>query len=735
MVIAIASQTALAQEQTSSQDAPGDEIVVTARGRDEKLTEVPVSITVFGEQSIKDAGVSRVDDFVALTPGVSIISNTDPSSTFINIRGAAQFRNTEAPVSITIDGVLQTNERSLNQPMFDIESIQMLRGPQGALYGRNATQGAIIINTKGPADKFEGYVQTSLGRSKQNALEASVSAPINENLAFRLSGRYDNNDGYFKNVSTGIDKAFKNEISLRGHLRYTAGDNFTADLRGSWTRVRADALWFTAQGVALSPTTGEVTSTNTGISDANVVTRWFGSNNRSYGELDVKQLSLRLNYDLGWAKISSVSAYDWLNQLYGADQFPYSANSSINPGISFLDGTQTQHTDIGAFSQELRITSQDDQRFRWMVGAYYLATNKFLSDTTGLDNEQGILRVTRKPFLGDARNPTTSFLASDSHDKAWALFFSTNYDIVEGLELSLAGRYDEDRRKQFVDPLNGAYSADGTLITALGAPGATNKATFSRFQPKVSLRYLISDDFSVYGSWGRGFRSGKFNQNGVSAQAASYGFVGVKDVAEQEDSDTFEGGFKATLLDGRISTSGAIYHTTFKNSPYFVFVADLGAQIILNIDRIRAVGGEFEMSAKLAPGLDANVGVAVVDAEIKKFAFNPAFVGNNAPYVAKSSVNAGLQYRGSLTDTLSLFSRVDYERMGPKYWDPENSTVRDPVNLVNVRLGIEDKGGKWQLTGTVQNLFDKAYNSEWITGGFASAALPRIWRVDLRYNF
>ena len=166
--------TAFAQLEPSANTV--DEVIVTgARGRVENEVEVPIAVTVFTTEEIVDAKIERVDDFIGLTPGVTIANSQDSGTNFITIRGVSQTRNGEPPVAVVIDGVLQVNARAFDQPLFDVDQIEVLKGPQGALYGRNATQGAILINTRAPSEEFEGYVQGTAATGDDYSIEASVS--------------------------------------------------------------------------------------------------------------------------------------------------------------------------------------------------------------------------------------------------------------------------------------------------------------------------------------------------------------------------------------------------------------------------------------------------------------------------------------------------------------------------------------------------------------------------------
>lgn len=725
-----------AEPRASEGQYEGNVIIVTARGRDESLLDVPISETVFNAQAIADANIQRADDFIALTPGVTFSNSQDAGTNFISIRGLSQTRNGEPPVAVVIDGVLQTSSIAFDQPLFDLESIEVLRGPQGALYGRNATGGAILINTKPPTNDFEAYVKLSAGTGGEYGAETSLAGPIvDDRVLFRVSAKYTNIDGHFTNVILDEKVDYLEDIALRGHLRFLPTDTITVDLRGSLVRTDAGSLNFDYQPAIVDPVTGLPTAFDFTINDADLVERRFFANNLGLDDRDIDQLSLRVNFDLGFGDLKLVSAYDNITQSTGSDQFPYTAASQItpSPAFPFFDGTQSQFFAVETFSQEVRLTSKSDQTFRWMVGGYYLDTNRFVSSSIMNDLEQGIIRIRREPVTNPS-NPLTSFIADDNDNEAWALFFNAAYDLTDSLELSVAGRYDKDKRVQNVDPEQGLYDGAGNIIADVGQPGATNRATFDLFQPKVTLRYQPSDSATIYASWGKGFRSGQFNQNGVGEIAAGAGVDGVSDVLPQEETETLEAGFRAEL-GGRSSISGAVYKTDLSNAPYFVFIGAVSAQVLVPIDEIDIFGVEFEGSAELADGLTAYIGVSFTDAEIKQYNVNPALVGNEAPYIANNTINAGIQYRTDISNSLGFFIRGDFENRGRQFWDPENSTDRSAIQLFNARVGIEDLDGRWSFTISGTNIFDEVYNSEFVTGGFAHAGQPDAFRADLRFNF
>ena len=713
-----------------------EEIIVIGTGREESVQKVPISETVFTEQAIQDAGIDQVDDFLALTPGVTFSNSQDAGTNFISIRGLSQVRNGEAPVAVVVDGVLQANSRSFDQPLFDISSVEVLRGPQGALYGRNATGGAIIITTKAPTQETEGYVQAGFGDGSEFTTEGSISGGLSDKVTGRVSARYKTFDGVLDNFVTGESVDYVDEVALRGHLNYQVTDSVSVDFRGSLVNTEGGALNFSYQPAVVDRVTGLPSAFDFGISDADLVEREFSANNEGVDERDASQLSMRVNAELSFATLSSVTSYDKVEQTNYADQFPYTRATQITvaPPFPFFDGIQSGYFDVEAVSQEFRLTSRSENAFRWLAGVYYLKTNRFVNLSIYDDLENGLPTISTDGPVFDALAPQTSFIADDNNNKATALFFNTEYDISDRLELAVAGRYDKDEREQQVASSQGAY-ANGVLVAPIGVPGSVNKREFSLFQPKVSLRYEANDSLNVYGSWGKGFRSGQFNQNGVGAIAAGAGIAGVNDSIDQEETTTAELGIKKSWDGGRYTLNGSIYSTDVENAPYFVFIGGVGAQVLVPIEDVEITGGELEFSANVSDALDFYASVGLADSEIKSYLVNPTAIGNKAPYIADSTFNIGLQYRKPVTTGMNLFARADYEVRGEQFWDPENSTARSSISLANIRFGLEDIDETWSVTASIDNAFDEEYNSEWVSGGFAHAGTPRLWRVQARYNY
>jgi iron complex outermembrane receptor protein len=374
--------------------------------------------------------------------------------------------------------------------------------------------------------------------------------------------------------------------------------------------------------------------------------------------------------------------------------------------------------------------------FSWIAGAYYLHTNRFISTGNLADRGLGVPAVYYTPIVDPtnpyATNTNQTFLADSQDNNAWAVFADAIYEFNTQWELDVAIRYDEDQRE------NTTLTPTQFLPTTTAFTGEVRKATFSEPQPKATLRYKPSDDWTIYGGWSRGFRSGGFNQTGVGAVAAAQvpPVLGVNDIFQAEVADTTEIGFKSQFLDRRLTVDGDVFYTKSTNGYFFVYIAADSTQ---NLGNLSADYKGFELSLAAHPTdrLDLYAGFGYTDSRITAME-DPLVIGNQAPLVSRNTINAGIQYRQPITTGLQGTVRLDYNEIGRTWWEPYNITSRDPVSLVDLRLGLQ--GDKWTVTAWSKNLTNSIYNAEFSPGnvggsGFLWRALPRRYGVDLDYKF
>jgi len=708
-----------------AEDSVIEEIVVTARQRSELLRDVPVSVTAFTEGQIEDAGIERPADFLQLTPNVTFASSESAGVNFLTIRGISQVRNGESPVAVVIDGVLMTDPGQFDQELFDIQQIEVLKGPQGALYGRNAIGGAINITTKLTSDELVGKVLVGAGKGDTRKVQGTVSGPISDNVTFRLAGSYVDQEGFIKNRFLNKEVDPYEDKSLRARLNWAVSDRMNVDLRAGRSDTEGGSLNFILQdncgelnGCFSADRvfdSGAADDTSTPITASRI-----GTNER-----ELSNASIKIDYDFNFGTLTSITAWNDQEEFYAADAYPYDCGPVCAPGAlrifdtAFgqipLDSNQLVKvlTDVETFSQEIRLTSSDDYALRWIAGAYYLETERRRGLPTELDTGQ---RYSRSVF-----NANTIFGFQDDNDnQAFALFGQLNYDVSEAVEVSLAVRYDKDEREQ-TDIAPAAFSATS---------GLTREEEYSETQPKFTIKYQPSDALNLFATWSKGFRSGGFNQNGVGAAAAAAGIAGISDDYDKEVSSNFEVGFKSMHLDGRLKLSGGVFATEVDDQHYFQFIGAINAQLLNNIDEVSLQGGELAIQYKVADGFDVYAAYGYTDSEIDSYTVAPVDEGNWAPYVARSTVNLGGQYQFGLTDQIEGLIRVDYEKRGKQYWDTANSSARSALDLVNMRAGIQAASGKWSLMAWARNLTDEDYNAEYVIGGIAQPALPRRYGVD-----
>ncbi|QEH81046.1 TonB-dependent receptor [Sphingomonas sp. C8-2] len=658
----MATAPAAAQVVASDQD----ELIVTARKQSENIRDVPDTIQAFSSATLERAGVESVNDLTQMVSGFRIVEAQQPGVVLINIRGIGQVRNGESPVAVVVDGVQQNSPNQITQDLFDIERIEILKGPQGALYGRNAIGGAINIVTREPGDSFGGSAELGYAEGDEFRAKASITAPLGEKAGFRLAGSYLNRDGQITNSTLGKKVDFDESWAVRGSLLLKPTETLKIDLRGSYYDQDAGASWYVG-GPANSPRVP-------------VVGNILGKAGRKLGDVSAK-----IDLDMGSVALTSVTAWS-------------SVKSDLFEELDWEPqdlAAATQTLDVKAWSEELRLSSNTPgSALRWMAGLYYLHTDRTLDtaiflgpDLTGLPSR----------VLG------SRLVAKDDND-AYAAFGQINYDIVERLELTAALRYDIDRRRQ------------DDVSPPVPAVVPRYKGTYKSLQPKLSLAYSFPGGSLAYATVAKGFRSGGFNSNAV-----------VTREFKKEELWNYELGFKTALADRKLYLNGAVFYTDITDRQVFGLDLSSGpAQFIANpIPKSSVWGAELEVTARPVKGLELSMGASLMDTKINTYdvtvfsgtAARGDFKGNKLNQVPRYTLNAAAQYTADLGGS-SLISRVDVSGWGGDYyWEIDNAQKQKPVWLVNARLTWAV--GKIELTGFVKNLFDRRYDVEFVPVNFA----------------
>ncbi|MGD8384790.1 MAG: TonB-dependent receptor [Lysobacterales bacterium] len=694
-----------------------EEVIVTATKRSESLHDVPMTINVLTEEDIRAAGIIRSSDFLNSIPNVTLLQD-DTGETFINIRGQTSSRNSDPNVAIVIDGVTMTSMRDFYQDLLDVQQIEVLKGPQSALYGRNAAAGAIIINTKAPSDEYEGGVTFSYGNFNTRRAMAYIGGPISDELKFRASASIRNTDGPFTDQTSGEKVARYNPTLGRLRLLYTPSDRLTVDLKLGAEKTDGGSL-SAAQSQVVGLPLGNYAATKL---DANFTDMPFVTNVNGLFDQTYYEATAKIDYAFDKATLSSITAWTDLDTYWGGDTPPYIVDTGVPgsavSGYAYLDKN---------YSQEFRLTSPSDQRLRWQVGVYGLryTRNQFSEFNADI---LGTVPATRNRIDGpDTPEPTTAFGHQYYKTKSYAVFGNIQYDITEQLHLRLAGRYDKERRtvaEEAPDEINPVTGTNYNLCIALtGRPLSQchDAAKFKQFEPKVILSWDATPDVTTYVSYGKGFKAGGFNPIGgreaIIAAAVAAGqapdSVYVEDAYNKEVSKSYEIGVKMRLLDNRLAFNAAAYKTDIEGAQQFQFVPTVGLQTTVSIDKVKVKGFDLDFTAMLPGDVKLFGGYGYADGEVDKFAANPEFNGNVAPNSFKYTLNLGATGTFPVTDDWALTPRVEWNRFGSIWWDVANTpgTKRKPLNLVKARLSLANQNG-WNITAWVDNLTNEKYFKE-----------------------
>jgi len=794
-----------------------EEIIVTARRRSESLRDVPGTVTVVTSDVIEQAGIRRAEGFISLTPGVTMVNAASVADTQVNIRGINGARDAETNFAFLIDGILYTNPAALNREYTNLQQVEIFKGPQGAIYGRSAAAGAIIVTTEKPGNesKFNGRLSVAEDDTYNGFL--SYSGPLVEDKTyFSLSADYRNSDGYYRNsfqTGAAIVDAFES-YNVNARLLWEASDALSIDTK---LRVGAvDASSITFNSTFNLPIFATALSNPPAYQDVNDFDFLFQSNVTSDNDQDVIEFSSRFDYDMaggstltGWALYSNnendlmsdgtSAAFGFYNNDPVCQQTVTDLNAAgvallapqfigttpvgviFDPNGSFLgaytpttcDGLQEQVRNQEDVSFELRLSSSDDQRLRWMAGVYFLDISRdvgiSLNADSGATPIRGLLQV-------GGPNSTASLTHDQFDTQVLSVFGQLQYDITDNAELSFALRYDNEERDVsslvptnvtqnvidlnfdgvFDDPLNPGLSS---LINPAGII-PDKSASFSEVQPKVSLRWATTDNFTMFGSYGVGFKAGGFNNSGSAATVDIFinGFINggigiffaddmgvplpiITDDYGKETSNAFELGFKSAFLDGRFQLNGAAYYTEVDDMQFFeFFVGTFGLlRVVSNMDEVEISGFELDASWYATENLRFYAGANTTESEIKQNSSRPDTVGNDAPYTPDYTFNIGGDVDFPMSNGMNIFARVDAQFIGETWFHTVQSgnrpTIfmplfelgfgagagalgtaeysnarRDEYSTVNLRLGLE--GENWTITAFALNLTDEKYLEE-----------------------
>jgi len=753
-----------------------EEIVVTTRKRSENLQDVPLVITAFTEAMLDRKGLNTLEDVARLTAGVTLEEVAFPQDIRITIRGLSPSRG-RPNVAVLQDGIDVSSESVqsaggsllINPRLFDIERIEIVKGPQSALYGRSAFAGAINYITKKPTNDWENKLSTEIGDYGNLQLSGGIYGPITEDkLLLGLNAAYWTHNGYYDNSITGGDTGGTEGVGFSGTLISNLTEDVSLTFRGeytdddsdipSWATIDANAqlpLPPSSFGTVISPAVQTIgayvgeTPDASGVlirssEDPRTGTDYPGSNK------DVLRLSATLDVDFDWGSFTSRSHLADANAHQHLENRRIGSLSALTTMTEFHVSTATN-----LVSQEFQLASNDDSDFRWMVGAIY-----WDEEITQESRSLSCLNNKLLPFLPTL--PCGPFVAmffspaSAIDPNIWIR--NTDHRSAFGSLEYAAGDYTFSVEARYVDEdLFVSGPAGPRIIDALGLfgppnvmPGATPNIdatdSDSYFTPRFTLEYTASDDIMLYASVAKGAKPSGISTVGAGAA----GFDPELFAFDQENMWVYEVGAKTSWNDGRFVANGAIYYEDFKNKQTSSQI--LRSNGLLGTKTVNASDAEIkglEMDLAWAPvdGLNLSLGYSFVDSEYQNFVVTAggaqpiAAVGNCNPVViagsftceldrsgkeledvSKHSLVASASYRAPLSGDLEWLVGTDIQYQDNRFDTADNLLIMPGYWLMDLRVGIA--AANWDITAFADNLLnDDTIKTAFATPDFQSISL------------
>ena len=714
LVASVSSGTASSVEVADSNFTRLDEIIVTARKRDESLQDVPDAITAFTSDRIEKSGIETIGDFMSMVPNLQFRDGSQFRSGFffMTMRGVGNGQAGWAPVTFVVDGVPSTSLDAINSgSLQDIERIEVLRGPQSALYGAGAIAGAINVITVQPSDEYEFKTEANYGKGNDRRISVMSSGPLSDEILYRFSAVRKESDGLIDSVSNGIDLDFEESTQLRGLLKFKPTESLDISVRAEYVDEYNGATY---QDKLASRDQSEIFNNQTGA-------------RRRVPGTDDRQLfssSIKIDWDLGGMIFSSITCYSKVDQnlavgicwddpndpavdtdaavtgvQVGCFWGPTIGDSAADGEI--VDNLFLASDDFNSYTQDLRLTSDGDGRLRWLVGAQFLdrkAENGF---------DAGIILAPDEDFVNffprwDIRE-----------DFWWGAYGQLSYDVSEALEVTFAGRYDDNTyentqytSREFTTVIQNA-TASGQLVNTL-------KEEKSSFQPKIQISYQWSDtNLQTYFTWSEGFRAGFFAGGAYTAP---------------EETTNYELGLKSVLWDGRLIANAAVFHIDYSNQQFTAILDAPPFRNPVTIPESDIDGVELELQWQALDELNLSGSVGYLDSRT---------IENSRSQIAPEwTINMQADYSYALNDQWRINLHADYRYNDSMFLDVGETSAIESKEFVNARFAIENN--HWQVGLWLRNVLDTREATAGLldlAGGVVrNQNKPRSYGLQIKYT-
>ena len=741
---------ALAQEKETSGGGL-EEIVVTARKREENLQSAPLSVAAIGGDTLEKAGIDEFSEIASRVPGFTFNPDnvSEPNIFLRGIGTDIESAASNPAIGFFLNDVYLSRAQGTAIELFDLERVEIVRGPQGTLYGKNVVGGAINFITRKPTDEFRAGAEAGFGNYGSFEVKANVAGGLGDGLSGSIAASARHHDGYARNTFTGNNVEDLDAYGVMAQLRYQPDDRLDILLTGDLTRRRGGGKWVDIQ-----------TPSDHNIPFVNPERRRGPNNIDGKQDADLGGVHLSANYDTGAGTITSVTAYregkfasvnndagsfiDFTKMIYGADgriDFGAIDHSLFNDDYYINDKDETAKS----FSQDLRFRSDFDGPFNLLAGLYY--------QHESVDRTE-IADYIFVEFYAQGKEIAETRLKSDT----WAAFAEGTFDITDTLGVTAGIRYTKDRKRFSVyretigDFLGAEFEDENGNFTR--AFSASSKQSWDAWTPSVNLHWQPAKDVYVYGLVSKGYKSGGWNgENATNPGEARLAY-------DPEYAWNYELGTKTTWLDNRLRFNVTGFWTEYKDlqtQQFVIFDPNLPADnVISNAGKARVKGIELETALAPVDGVTLFANYTYMDAKITgdlistELQYDPScfcsvpvptnLKGNRLRRSPKNSFSVGGDVTVPVSSRINAFVRADYNWTDDFFFDNENSprTRQKSVGVLNGSIGIATEDDKWELRLWAKNLTNELYESgksDVIGSVLVSYNPPRTYGVTLRWKY
>ncbi len=736
------AQTAERPQTTSP--APDDDnrigdIVVTAQKRSESLQNVPTAVTAFSQAAIENYRLNDVRSVADRTPNFTI-GQQGPATPILTIRGIGSSdreAGSDRSVVTFIDEVYIGRSGASTFDLFDLKQIEVLRGPQGSLFGKNAVGGALSLTTNAPSSMSAGVAELTVGNMGRAELRGAVTGALTDTLSGRLSVSATRRDGFYYSRVFNRRLDDSEGISARGKLKYAPSDDLTVTLSADGSKDRVDGIGRVV-GPGEVPLATFVSGISTTFSPGSLPTSnpyEVGSN--AVGRLDRSIYGgyVRVDWNPGYGTVTFLPAYrgGYYTTVDDVSAVLLTGTGPTSRGQSSIENDSEKYD---AFSGELRFASPQGHRLEWLTGLYFL------------DERTHRIQIRDRLSNGSASRPIWDQLNTT---RSYAAFASATYRPTGFIDLTVGGRYTQDDKSFDIsagDTLTAdqraqlaAFYGKPTTLSPLSSPYvATPSKNFGEFTPDASVTIRPLAGVSIYGRIAKGFKSGGFNGLAANALQANLAF-------NPETAVNYEVGLKTRLFDDRLQVNTTAFLIDFDNLQLrdrtFTVPGDLSTAIvtIVNAGKARTKGIESEVIAKPARGLTLSGQISVLNARITAVnAGSTLLVGSALPRSPSFSLTTSAGYETRIWNGAKVGGHVEFRHVGNLNYDLNDAlaSAQAPYSLLNARVSYSPRSGPWTLSFWANNLTDRVYVTDAQQGGFYAVqqlSEPRTFGATLRLSY